>query len=182
MGRLVRVSFSGENLDLSEINQYYEDIAASIRNYFSPINPRYEIRFFGYTPDEIYNEMRTTLEEHERNSAMNILAALEATFRVDFLQRCYKRRKDLLSRALRDVHKQKGIRVSLEDDIFSAWKDNSPVVSSILSDLRGAFKYRHWLAHGRYWEPKLGRKYDYQGIYVLAKLVFDNFPFEGTPT
>ena len=182
MGRLVRVSFSGENLEVSEINQYYEDVATSIRNYFSPINPRYEVRFFGYTLDEIRNEMHATLEEHERNSAMNILAALEAAFRVDFLQRCYKRRKDRLSRAFRDIHKQKRMRISLEDDIFSAWTDNSSVASSVLSDLRGAFKYRHWLAHGRYWEPKLGQKYDYQSLYVLAKSVFDNLPFEGTLT
>ena len=31
-----------------------------------------------------------------------------------------------------------------------------------------AFKYRHWLAHGRYWEPKLGRIYDYYSLYDLA--------------
>ena len=71
----------------------------------------------------------------------------------------------------------KGLRVSLEGDIFSAWKQNSTASASTIAELTGAFRYRHWLAHGRYWVPKLGKKYDYEGVYSLADSVFHNFPF-----
>ena len=72
-----------------------------------------------------------------------------------------------------------GNRASLEDEILEAWRDHADGARQVVSELRGAFKYRHWLAHGRYWVPKLGRKFDYHGIHLLAQTVFDSFPFEG---
>ena len=108
---------------------------------------------------------------------MSILAALEAAFRMDFLLRCYKRRRDPLSRAFREVHLEKGQRVSLMD-IFSLWQLHSNVSPSVIATLERVFKYRHWLAHGRYWTPKIGREYDYDDIYTLAESIYDAFPFE----
>ena len=174
-----RVVFSNKHLRLDEINQHFQDIEIALRNYFSRENPRFETRFAGYTPDEIRHEMNSRLEEHERNTSLNLLAALEAAFRIDFLQRCYERKKDPLSKAFKEVHRQKGNRVSLEGDILSAWRQNSSVPPRIISNLKDAFRYRHWLAHGRYWEPKLGQKYDYQGLVMLAEAVFDGFPLQG---
>lgn len=177
MARSPRVSFSGEHLELPGISRHHLDIETSVRDYFSLRNPRLEPRFTGYTPDEIRKELASTLEENERTTCMTILASLEAAFRLDYLQRCYKRLRDPLSREFRALHATKGSRASLEGDIFSAWKRNSTVTASTISELTGAFKYRHWLAHGRYWKPKLGKKYDYQGVYSLAESVFNSFPF-----
>lgn len=179
MANFNRVAFSDDNLDLAEISQHHNDIDASVRSYFLPTAPSVSVRFAGCTGHQIELEMVALLLEHERNTSMNILAALEAAFRVDFLQRCYRKRKDNLSRALRNMHSMKGTRVSMEDDILQAWKDHTSVSAKIISDLRGAFKYRHWLAHGRYWQPKLGQKYDYHGLYILAESIFENFPLEG---
>ena len=108
---------------------------------------------------------------------MSILAALEAAFRIDYLQRCYKRLRDPLSRAFRNAHQEKGARVPLED-IFSMWQLHSNVSPSVTTDLERVFRYRHWLAHGRYWTPKIGREYDYSDIYALAESVYNGFPFE----
>jgi hypothetical protein len=49
----------------------------------------------------------------------------------------------------------------------------------LIGDLRGAFNFRHWLAHGRYWEPKLGRNYDFVTVYGLAASVLSSFPLLG---
>ena len=172
-----RVTFSGEHLPLVQIAQYYSDIEASVRNYFSFDNLHLDDRFIGYTPLEIELEMYSVLAEHARSTSMSILAALEATFRMDFLQRCYKRRKDTLSRSFRELHRQRGQYVPLKD-IFSQWQSYPNVSRSIISDLERAFKYRHWLAHGRYWTPKIGREYDYDHIYALAESIYNSFPFE----
>ncbi len=174
-----RVVFSNKHLRLDEIGQHHRDIEIALRSYFSRENPRFETRFAGYTPDEIRQEMNARLEEHERTTSLNLLAALEAAFYIDFLQRCYKRKKDRLSRAFRQVYTRQGRRVSLERDILPAWRENSSVPQRVISGLRDAFRYRHWLAHGRYWEPKLGQKYDYQGLATLAEVVFDGFPLQG---
>lgn len=172
-----RVSFSGEHLAMPAISQHHSDIEASVKDYFSLQNPRSEPRFSGHTPDEIREQLASILEENERTTCLTILACLEAAFRLDYLQRCYRRLRDPLSREFRALYSVKDSRVSLERDIFSSWKRNSDVTASTISELTGAFKYRHWLAHGRYWTPRLGKKYDYQGVYWLAESVFDSFPF-----
>ena len=178
MARRRRVGFSRQHLELNEIGRHHRDIEASVRSYFDFKNVRSAARFAGYTSEEIRQEMNSLLEEQDRTVSMNLLAALEAAFRVDFLQRCYKRRRDPVSREFRKLHALRERYVSLEGDIFRIWKQESSVSSSVISDLKGAFKYRHWLAHGRYWVPKFGR-YDYHDIYTLAEEIFNSFPFEG---
>lgn len=178
MARRRRIGFSRQHLELNEIGRHHRDIEASVRSYFDFKNVRSAARFAGYTSEEIRQEMNSLLEEQDRTISMNLLAALEAAFRVDFLQRCYKRRRDPVSREFRKLHTLGERYVSLEGDIFRIWKQESSVSSSVISDLKGAFKYRHWLAHGRYWVPKFGR-YDYHDIYTLAEEIFNSFPFEG---
>jgi hypothetical protein len=172
-------SFSHENLDLDVIAQQYNDIEAAVRLYFSPACNAASARFATYTPAEIEVEMDVLLQELGRSTTMSILAALEAAFRIDYQRRCRKRMKDPLSRALRDIYRTKGMRASLEDEILGAWRANSSGGEQLASELRGALKYRHWLAHGRYWVPKLGQKYDYQDLYILADAILHSFPLEG---
>ena len=175
----LRFRFSGEQLQLADIDRHHRDIEMSVRLYFSFENAHLDPRFTGYTPQEVERDMISVLDENERNAAMNILAALEAAFRMDFIQRGQGRKRDELSRTLRLVYEAKGERVSLEDDILTSWKHVRPDLRSVVSELIGAFKYRHWLAHGRYWTPKLGRKYDYQEVHTLTDSIFVAFPFEG---
>ena len=174
-----KVSFSKQNLALDDIDDYFQNIESSTRLYFSTSNPNFTELFAGKKVAKIEDELKVVSEENERLVALNLLAAIEAAFRIDYLQRCYKRKKDILSLALRSIHDSKGTHASLEDDIFIAWKENTES-GYIISELRGAFKYRHWLAHGRYWEPKLGKKYDYFSVFTLAQTVFDSFPLEGS--
>lgn len=175
----LRFSFSGDHLALADIDRHHRDVEVAVRLYFSRNNARLNTRFSGFTAEEVEAEMGEVLDENERNSTMNILAALEAAFRIDFIQRSQVRKRDELSRTLRRLYMEEGARASLEDGILRGWKQENPDLRSIVSDLIAAFKYRHWLAHGRYWTPKLGRRYDYQEVYALADLIFNAFPFEG---
>jgi len=94
------------------------------------------------------------LEETDRRSVFFVLARLEAAFRVDYESRCRKKLKDDLSRALRLVWKSRAENVHLDDDIFEAWREHSSASRQLIGELRGAFNFRHWLAHGRYWVPE----------------------------
>jgi hypothetical protein len=105
------------------------------------------------------------------------LSSVEAAFRIDYLQRCYRREKDPVSRAFRNIYKAKQQHASLEDEIFEVWVHNSSGTSSIIGELRSVFRFRHWLAHGRYWTPKLGRRYDFNDVFALADLTLRSFPF-----
>jgi hypothetical protein len=172
-----RVGFSGLHLGLSEIAENHQDLEASLNLYFSNVSPAYTVRFAGYTALEVGDELDDRLHEMQLTSSLALLSSLEAAFRIDYLQRCYRRGKDPVSRAFREIHKVKQQRASLEDEIFAAWAENSTVPRTLVGELRGVFRFRHWLAHGRYWEPKLGRRYDFNGVYALAELVMNSFPF-----
>ncbi len=173
-----RVSFSGRHLDLERIATHHADVEASLRLYFSSSSPCYARRFTDCLESEVRSELSEHLEEHEIRTIFSILSALEAAFCIDYLQRSYKRKKDPLSRALRMLFEEEGPRASL-DNIFDRWKKHASVSGGLMGDLKGAFKYRHWIAHGRYWKPKLGRQYDYDGVCALAEIVFASFPLEG---
>jgi hypothetical protein len=174
-----RVSFSGDHLGLTEIAAHHQDLESSLALYFSIASPNYTVRFVGYAAGEVTDELADRLDEAALTSSLTVLASLEAAFRIDYLQRCYRREKDPLSRAFRNVYKTKQQHASLEDEIFEVWADNSSGTRSIIGDLRAVFKFRHWLAHGRYWMPKMGRRYDFNAIFALANLTLRSFPFYG---
>ena len=108
---------------------------------------------------------------------MDLFGALEAAFRIDFLQRCYRRERGDVSRAFRELYRSKGTRVALEGDILEVWRRDSSVPTGVVAELIDAFKYRHWLAHGRYWNPRF-KKLDYDEVYSLAEATFEIFPFK----
>jgi hypothetical protein len=59
-------------------------------------------------------------------------------------------------------------------------RDRSDVARVLIDDIKAAFRFRHWLAHGRYYTPKLGRQFDYRYLYELAEQVFESFPFRSS--
>ena len=116
------------------------------------------------------------MEETDVRSSFAVLSRLEAAFRIDYECRCKEKLKDDVSWTFRRMYKSRKMRVSLEDDIFEAWLQNSTGSNRLISELRGAFKFRHWLAHGKYWRPNLGRKYDFSYVYLLAENALNTLP------
>jgi hypothetical protein len=161
---------------LTDISEYHLDAERALHLYFSPLAPDYAVRFFGYQPSSVRIELDSRLAETDLRSALAVLTRLEAAFRTDYDLRCNRRKRDSISRNFRELRKTRDSRVGLETEIFDVWREHMPELRSLISDLRGAFKFRHWLAHGRYWVPKLGRRYDYNDIYTLATIVLGRFP------
>jgi len=123
----------------------------------------------GLTPAELDDLFRRYETELELCVSLSLLAATEAALRVDFHNRVSNRSKDALSRAFRQIRKRRGKRVRLDEDILTAWSDHHSLARRSIGDFRGALNLRDWLAHGRYWTPKLGRQYDSQGIFRLSE-------------
>ena len=171
-----KIAFSGKNLELAEAALHHNDTAGALTLFFSSVSPSYSVRFTGYRPEEVRDELGERMAELDRNTTMSLLAAVEAAFRIDYLQRCYQKKKDSVSRQFRGIYKKKGTRASLEEDIFEVWRNNTTGSTKLIGDLRGAFKFRHWMAHGRYWTPKFGQKYDYLSVYPLAAQALTSFP------
>ena len=177
MARRSRLVFSHQHLDIEQVDGRRRDTEAAIHAYFALDNAKSAQRFFGFTPSEVRTEKEALLEEARRAASMDLFGALEAAIRIDFLQRCYRRERDTVSRAFRHLYREKGARASLEGDILAAWRHHSNVPRSVIENLTNAFKYRHWLAHGRYWNPRFPRL-DYDEVYALAEATLDAFPFK----
>ncbi len=154
-------------LKLDEMFAHHADVQAALRSYFSPDGPEFEVRFFGELVVEVERRLRMRLQEADQQSSLVLLTSLEAAFRLDYQDRVHRRRKDDLSRSYRELYKRKGTKVQLDGDLFEKWKAQSVLHKQAVANLRSAFKFRHWMAHGRYWNLDPGR-YTLPQFYDLA--------------
>jgi hypothetical protein len=165
-----KVSKSNLHLTKEEVADSYNYREKSLRIFFSDKNPQYDLDFTGLSENEVKEELKKQLDEIEKDACMNLLACIEAKFRLDYIIRCEDKHKDEISRKFRELFAEYQYRLSLEDGILEEWKNSPEIPSSVISNIKGAFKYRHWLAHGRYWTYK-SIKYDFFGLYNLATQV-----------
>jgi hypothetical protein len=168
-----------DNLAFKDVANIYNLREQSLRLYFSAVNPDFLELFFGETDSEVQDKLNYQLKEINKDACLSLLAAIEAKFRLDYNLRGQRRFRDGLSKKCKDLFREKEQRVSLEEQIFEIWKEEYPEYKSYFSILKGAFKYRHWLAHGRYWVLKAGKSdgYDFYDLYSVAVSV-DALPFK----
>jgi len=179
--------FSGEVLTLNEIVRYYSLSKESLIFLMNRIlTGKSDIlsEFIGYTEDELKEEFKRLQCEVEKCAVFNILTTLEAEFRMDFFIRVKRKYKCSISKKFRDIYKQyekkhKENRIPLKEEILRVWKEEFPKLKSIIDPYIEALNYRHWLAHGRWWKPKVryDEKYDFDTVYRLAQSIYDNIPF-----
>ncbi|WP_044749400.1 hypothetical protein [Bacillus alveayuensis] len=166
-----RITFSGEHKNLENIVNFYNLCKSALLKYKENIKKGLEIpeEFIGFTSEELDQYFRNKIEELETLICLDLLAAVEAKLRIDYLTRVKNRKKDNLSRIFRSIYKERKARVSLDEDILENWKEQHPQAKKYISDYKSVLQFRHWLAHGRYWTPKLGRHYDLSTVYTICK-------------
>jgi hypothetical protein len=114
--------------------------------------------------DQSFEAQRNQLE---LLTMLGLLTTTEAVLRVDYKSRGEKRLRDPLSKEYRRLQQNRGENVRLDEDLLTALKDEVKPPSAV-GDFRGALKLRHWLAHGRWWTPKLGRDYSPDNVFEIA--------------
>ena len=159
---------------LEDIANYQLDAERSLRLYFSQDNPNFTAIFAGYRMSDVETMLAGILTETDMRSGLVLMARIEAAFRIDYKERSKKKEADAISIELRKLWKKKGKNARLEDEIWDVWRDIGPPTKQIIGQLRSVFKFRHWLAHGRYWN--IGNKYDFQTLYLLTSAVLSSFP------
>lgn len=166
-----RVSLSGQALTLPEVARHYSAVTAATYDFFANTDLlalKAHPGLAGYTGLPMHEVRSTVLTEIDHTSALSVLSCVEAAVRSDYLRRVYDREKDDVSRALRAIYKLRQERARLDNDLLFCWRDHSGVSKALVRDLIGAFNYRNWLAHGRYWTPRFGRRYDFSTVYPIA--------------
>ncbi len=160
-----RVSLSKEHLEINDIVEYKKDLEQSLRYYY--LNAGSFKKFASYNTSELNQEKKDRLKELEIGCVFMILSSIESFIRINYEYRVRNRLKDELSKKLKTIDKDydKAYKISI-DKLCDTYKEYYQ--GKIFSHIKSSFKLRHWLAHGRYWEPKLGKKYDFNELYSLA--------------
>jgi hypothetical protein len=136
-----------------------------------------EAALLGSTRKEIEDFFDAQRAELEFLAMSELLATTEAVLRLDFRHRVKKRKKDSLSRRYLELQKQIKVAggrvpIGLSEDILEALSGEGVKVS----DFRGALKLRHWLAHGRYWQPKPGYQYTPEVFFDISRDLMSSIP------
>lgn len=174
-------AFSELEKEIEEIWSWYEDQLTALRRYklhilnllTHSVSEKIEDKFLGYNHQDIEEYFNKSEEELQHLVCFDLISATEAKLRVNTLQKIRKKDKSPLGRTFRALSKEKGDRISLEDDILENWKKEHMQYKNDFSEFIGLLKYRHWLAHGRYWNPKLGRIYDPYIVYGISERIFE---------
>jgi hypothetical protein len=132
-------------------------------------------RFTGLTRIEVEEFFDAQSAELELLTMFELLATTEAILRIEFKERVSGRKKDGLSRRFRRIHKARGDKIRIDEDILAAMKAEG-VATSVMSAFRGTLRLRHWLAHGRHWPPKLGRVYTPGDVFDISRALIDAIP------
>ena len=138
---------------------------------------RVQSRFFGMTAHEVERALRELAQELDHEVTLLLTASFEATFQVDFRRRLARKKKDRLSKKLRKLwRKYKRAKWVVVEDILDVWQKETGHVQAI-GKLKQLIKFRHWLAHGRYWVQKSGLlNPDPFDAWMIGKAVFDVLP------
>lgn len=179
MAKRKKTLFTNSHSTIEDIERYYVDSEGSLNSFYDVDFDSGEIsaKFFGYSKEEVFDELKERKETLDRMCSLELLAAIEARVKIDYLIRGQDKLRDNLSKKIRVVYNCKENRASLKDDIIAIWRTELPEHKKRLDNFCLALDYRNWLAHGRYWHSKRTphiHRYDYLSIYSLAEDIFEN--------
>lgn len=111
-----------------------------------------------------------------------LIAATEGYIRM-YYNNVRKRPASPIQKALKSIFSLKKNKAGLEDEILSTVRKLLKIQrldTSRISNYVGLLKLRHWVAHGRYWDPNLERQepseYDPEDVYeVLNEMLVADF-------
>lgn len=168
---------SGDEQDLDEVWEWYvlqgdlisEEVVRTLNTLSAGRTPA-EPRYFGLSRDEIKELFRVQREELKQAAMLILLAATEAALKVDFIVRVRERKNDAVSRSFAALYKKSKLRVRLEEDLLDAWErhGSAPSVKTAAGRFKDALLLRNWLAHGRFWKPKLSQEYAPQDVFGIC--------------
>jgi hypothetical protein len=177
---MAKVSLSGQEQSIEFIWSWYEDQKDSLFDFrnktvglISNFSNELNSKFLAYTSDELNDYFEESNEELERLVCFDLISATEGLLRSDFYSKVYNKDKSEIGKRFRELHKLKENNISLEQEIIENWKEFSTENKSDFSRFLGLLKYRHWLAHGRYWIPRFGQPYNPETTYEIAENILE---------
>jgi hypothetical protein len=125
-------------------------------------------RYRDLSLDEL-REQFASARKHLRYAAMlHLLTTTEALLRVAFEELSKRKTKSAIFARFRKIARERGKKIRLEEDILDTWIEAYPATARSIREFKGVVPY-DWLAHGRYWNPKIGRPaYEVSDVFDVA--------------
>jgi hypothetical protein len=166
-----------------EILQYYKQSQEAIATLKDALLPSLgsapagaASQFFGMQPHEVSEALGQLARELDHEVVLLLTASFEATFQVDFHRRRSRKNKDRLSRKLRKLKPgRKQTNWITIEQILDVWQSETGH-RRVICALKQLVLFRHWLAHGRYWNQKSGIDPDPLDAWQVGRRVFDVLP------
>ena len=167
------LNFNSRKASSEAIINYYNNALSALELKFKQQHniPEY------LTASERENLLESVRIELSIEAGFMLLAYVESLFRSDFVLRVKNRKwKDPLTLYYRETYNPSSRPYQYPlDDIFRGWRYKSQEcdkkMNDILATLPQYFKYRHWIAHGRYWvfnEQNYVRRYKFDSLCILV--------------
>jgi hypothetical protein len=100
---------------------------------------------------------------------LHLLTTTEALLRLAFDDLSKRQTKPAIFRRFRKTKRERGKKIRLEEDILNTWIEVYPETARSIREFKGVVPLRDWLAHGRWWNPKLGRPvYEVGDVFDIA--------------
>lgn len=167
------VNFNSEKASAEAIMDYYDAALSALKLKFE----RQHAVLKYSTASERENLFESARLELSIEAGFMLLAYVESLFRSDFVLRIENRKwKDSLTSYYRKTYNPslRPYQYSL-DSIFYGWRHESQEcdkkMGDIIANLPQYFKYRNWIAHGRYWvfdEQNYIRRYKFDSLCILV--------------
>lgn len=171
---MINFSPSHTEVSLPVIREWYEETSHAIDAYKANVlaavkqGTTVSSVFSGMTRRDIDRYFERHQQELDYLVSLNLIASAEASLKLDYFKRVNRKPRSKIDKALQEIYVAKAERISLEADLLGTWKTVKPACQKIISEFLGVLKLRHWLAHGRYWNAKLGRRYSSIEVYQIA--------------
>lgn len=144
--------------------------------------------FQGMSDEEALTALQDASTRLEMSGTLAVVAAVEATLRVDMKERVSRGRpEDPTAGAFILLATSKGDKVSLEE-LLDVWKKLASATVAPIGQFKQQLKRRHWLAHGAYWADTSGvspSPHDvlatYERLEQSLKAVSADFPRASAP-
>ena len=166
--------FEAERLqDLNEVFQWYELQLLLLNEEDRRLPQLLSIdsipeRYRDSSLDELRERFALARKHLHYAAMLHLLTTAEALVRLEFENLSKRKVKTAICRRFRKIARERGNKVRLEEDILNNWIEVHPETARSIREFKGVVPLRDWLAHGRYWNPKIGRKYDVSDVFDIA--------------
>jgi hypothetical protein len=123
--------------------------------------------------DQSLGELRDWFASARRHllyaAMLHLLTTTEALLRLAFEDLSKRQTKPAIFRRFRKIERERGKKIRLEEDILDTWIEVYQETARSIREFKGVVPLRDWLAHGRWWNPKIGRPvYEVGDVFDVA--------------